>query len=45
MALVGNHSLDEIQPFLDTVGVDVVLMKAEKMLSPHLDAVRPNNAT
>ena len=36
--------LDEIHPFSDTVGVDVVLWDSERILWSDLDAVGPNNA-
>jgi hypothetical protein len=36
--------LDEVHPFSDTIGVDVVLREAANMLSPHFEAVGPKNA-
>ena len=35
--------MDEVHPFSDTTGVDVVLRDAKNILSPNL-AVRPKNA-
>lgn len=36
--------MDEVYPFSDTIGVDVVLREAECILSSHLEAVGPKNA-
>ena len=38
------NSLDEIHPFSDMVGVDVVLQDSERILWSDLDAVGPKNA-
>jgi hypothetical protein len=39
-----GKGLDEVNPFSDTVAVDIVLRDSEKMLSPNLNAVGPKNA-
>jgi hypothetical protein len=37
--------LDEVRPFSDTIGVDVVLRDSEMILSSELEAVGPKNAS
>jgi hypothetical protein len=40
-----GKGLDEVNPFSDTMAVDIVLRESEKMLSPNLNAVCPKNAS
>lgn len=37
--------MDEVHPFSDTTGVDVLLRESERMLSRDLEAVGPKNAS
>ena len=39
-----SKGLDEAHPFNDTSAVDIILQEAEKILSPHLEAVSTKNA-
>jgi hypothetical protein len=39
-----GQGLDEVHPFSDTIGVDVVLREAANMLSANFEAVGPKNA-
>jgi len=40
-----GKGLDEVHPFSDTSGVDVLLRESEYMLSLDMDAVGPKNAS
>ena len=37
--------MDDVHPFSDTPGVDIVIREAEKMLSPDWISVGPKNAS
>ena len=36
--------MDEVHPFSDTIGIDVVLREAEKLMSEEIHEVGPKNA-